>query len=387
MELFIIGILIAIIIALITWMVFKAIKILKDWAIVDKFFTIVKEPEVKVILKGGKPFDCICNVSDHTMLFRYHDGKKVDWTLVDNKDLKKVKYKKYHRFNHEAIGGYYFYGILPNISIASFDIDAARWVDEPTNIRESISHELLTVTSLRAKTQRRVLFKDIEIGGDSTLKIDVAFTVIIELEKPLVAGFDRKGNFAEIVDASLKEIVVRKALELTDDDLFATNKPAPSPTHGTPSPTTKVQRDMIFDPKELLKELCTKGSNMQNSGYKAVALIYNGFDFTPDSKPIVDKKAEAKEAEYQRAKQLQEAEANKKSRQLEGEGRASAINSQLAALRNHGVNPDVAAHNFARMIVAEAVASDSSDITMWIEQGAGIQFAPGMIPPSKRRTP
>jgi hypothetical protein len=372
MELFIIGLLIAIIIALITWMVFKAVKILKDWAMTDKFFTIVKEPEVKVILKGGKPFDCISNVSDHTMLFRYHNGKKVDWTLVDNKDLKKVKFEKYHRFNHEAIGGYYFYGILPNISIASFDIDAARWVDEPANIRESISHAPITVTSLRAKTQRRVLFKDVEVGGESTLKIDVTFTVIMELEKPLVAGFDRKGDFAEIVDASLKEIVVREALTLTDDDLFA---------------SSGAVKKYIFDPKALLTELGLRGNNMRNSGYKAVALIYHGYDFTPDSMPIVQKKAEAKEAEYQREQQRQKSLADKLSRELEGAGRASAINDQLRAQVDLGVNPDVAAHNFARMIVAEAIGGKDSDVAMFIEQGAGIQFAPGMIPPSKRRTP
>jgi hypothetical protein len=39
------------------------------------------------------------------------------------------------------------------------------------------------------------------------------------------------------------------------------------------------------------------------------------------------------------------------------------------------------------MITAEAVAGSASDIAMWIEQGAGIQFAPGMIPNNKKKTP
>ena len=299
---------------------FAAIKLLKNLAQQDRFFTEVKEPEIKIILSGGIPSDCIVNVSGHTMVYFDNDGKKEDWILVSNEELKEEKDSGwlvgYKTFNHEPLGGYYFFGFLPNVSIAKTKIDAARWNDEPKDIRSSLRHEPISISSLRAKTERRVVFKDVEIGGDSTLKIDIGFTVITTLDKPLVAGFDRQGNFGEMIDEALAEIIAREALKLTDDDLFA----------------SKGKSVEIFDPSTILGELTRNGNNIRNSGYKATALIYHGFDFSPDSKPFVESKARVREAEFSRLEQLKQAEADKATLTLRGEGRASAFKNQIQVM-------------------------------------------------------
>ena len=92
-----------------------------------------------------------------------------------------------------------------------------------------------------------------------------------------------------------------------------------------------------------------------------------------------------REAVFTRQERLQEAEADKESLELRGKGRASAIKEQVSALIKQGVDPDIAAHVFGRMTVAEAIGGKDSDVAMFIEQGAGLQFAPGMIPPSKKK--
>jgi hypothetical protein len=291
--------------------------------------------------------------------------------LVRNEELGDPWLKDYKKFKSRTVAGYFFYGILPSVTIAKTKIDAARWKGDPEkDIRSAISHEEIEVSSLRARTERRVVFQNVEVGGGSTLKIDVGFTLLIKLVHPLVAMFDRRGNFGEIVDESLKEIVTRETLNLTDDDIFASSITKP-----------------IFDPKKIFDELCEPGNNMQNSGYYVTALIYHGFELSPGCEVFAEAKAQAKMAQFKRQAQLEQAEADKKSRELEGSGRASAMQSQITALVNLGVTPDTAAHVFGRMITAEAVAGSASDIAMWIEQGAGIQFAPGMIPNNKKKTP
>ena len=370
MNVFIVILIVIFNIAIVGFGVYLIVKLLKNLASRDLFFTRVNEPEVKVILRGGIPVDCIANVKGHTMIYYNNAGKKEDWILVQNEELSDSWLASYSKFEHESIGGYFLYGILPNKSIAKTKINASRWKDEPEGIRDSLSYEPIEVTSLRAKTERRVVYKDVEIGGGSTLKIDVGFTVIITLVKPLVAMFDRRGNFGEMVDEALEEIIIREALKLTDENLFAS------------ATGTSTQ---IFDPKTILAELRERDNNIRNSGYYAVGLIYHGFDFTPDSKAFVEEKAKVREAVFKRAEKLQEAEADKKTLELRGQGRASALRDQISALKDLGVDPDVAAHVFGRMTVAEAIGSKDSDVSMFIEQGAGLQFAPGMMPQTNKK--
>lgn len=371
MQMLISWIIVVAIIVTVGIIVFQGTKLLKNLALKDLFFTTVEEPEVKIILRGESPFDCISNVKGYTMVYLRNGGKKEDWILVSNQELADHKkdgwLKRYDIFDHESLGGYYLFGILPNKKIAEIKIDASRWVENQADIRSSISHETIPVKALRGKTERRSVFKNIEIGGESTLKIDVGITVIVVLRNPLIAAFDRKGKFGEIIDEAVKEVIVREALKLTDDSLFKSDKDT-----------------QIFDPKVILKELQDPNNNIHNSGYQAVAVIYNGFDFTPDSQTVVQEMGELKKAEYRRREKLEEAKAEKKTLELRGQGRASAIKNQVKAFTDLGVNPDVAAHIFGRNTAAEAVASKDSDISMWIEQGAGVQFAPGMIPQIKK---
>lgn len=372
---FIIGLLIAGIIVTLGIIVYQGVTLVKNLAAKNIFFTAVAEPEVKIILKGAAPDSCISNVKGYTMVYRENAStrQKEDWVLVSNKELEDEGttgwLKDYKRFEHFSFGGYFLYGILPNVSIASIKIDASSWVENPSDIRSSISHKTIPISSLRAKTERKVVFKNVEIGGGSTLKIDVGFTVILILRNPLIAAFDRKGNFGEIIDAAVKETVTREALKLTDDNLFASG----GRTTG-----------QIFDPQLILDELRQPGNKIQNSGYQATALIYHGFDFTPDSQHFVDEKANVREAAFKRQERLEEAEAEKKTLELRGQGRASAITGQVSALTALGVDPNVAAHIFGRVTVAEAVGGKDSDVTMFIEQGAGVQFAPGMIPQTNK---
>jgi hypothetical protein len=366
MQYTITAILLGLIIALVIWMIFKVVSILKNWSATDTYFTTVTEPELKIILAGEDPVDCISNVKDHTVVYKECGSKKVDWTLIENKKLGAWILKGYSEFKHESLFGYFFYGILANKSIKKETIDASRWVETGDNIvRNSIEHKDKLISSLRAKTERRVVFKDLEIGGDSVYKIDNSFTAFIKLKKPLVAMFDRQGNFGQIIDDCIKETVTRQALKLTEKSLFRDD--------GTADDS---KAELIFDPKIILKEV-RKSKNIKNSGYEVTGLIYHGFGFTPDSQVIVNKKAEVIQAKYARKKQLEEAQANKKSRELEGKGRASAITDQIKAQTDLGVDPNQAATEFARMVVAEAVSSESSKVRTFIERGAvSIPFHP-----------
>lgn len=344
-----------IVIVLILFIVFQSVHLLKNLSRRNIIFTEVLEPEIKIILQGGIPVDCIANVKGYSMIYTKNLDKKEDWTLVKNSDLTKPEFAMYKIFEHQPLGGYFFYGILPNRSIATAKIDAARLVENPTDIGSSLIHKPKDIDSLRAKTERRVVFNNVEIGGGSTLKINLGFTVVIELVHPLVAMFERRGNFGEMVDEALGEIITREALKLTDDNLFASNG------------GVKTQ---IFDPQEILIELRTINNNIHNSGYCATAVIYHGFDFTADSKGFVEEKAKVREAMFKRQERLQEAEADKKTLELRGEGRASAIHDQIKAQTKLGVNPDLAATEFARMVVAEAVSADASSVRTFIERGA-----------------
>ncbi len=364
MEQLITVVLLSAIIALITWMVFKTVRILKNWASIDKFFTTVTEPEIKIILAGEDPVNCISNVKDHTVVYRKCGGEKADWTLVENKKLKAWALKGYSKFYHRSFFGYFFYGVLANRSIKNETIDASRWVETVSNnvrnpnVRNSIVHVEKRIWSLRAKTERRIVFIDLEIGGDSVYKIDNSFTAFIKLKKPLVAMFDRQGNFGQIIDDCIKEIVTREALKLTEKDLFRAD--------GT---TDESRAKLIFDPKNILKEI-RASKNIKNSGYEVTGLIYHGFGFTPDSQAIVDKKAGVIKAIYARKEQLENAKANKKSQELEGKGKASAITDQIKAQKDLGVDPNHAATELARMVVAQAISGESSKVTTFIERGA-----------------
>lgn len=344
--------------------------------------TTVPENGLVIVVKGEDAVACLHNIDGKTVVYQptgLLSTNRDNWKVVDKNSIPSGHIE--FSMKRKKVRGFFFVGIFSDTRVYRFKIDKARWKENPANstapLKELIEHQDEEVWYLRSNPERRMVLTDLEIGDGTGNGVHIGLELILELIDPLVAVFERKGQFYNALDAVAEEVMAHIVLNMTTDQFM--NVPQTKQAGASP------KQLFDLDGPNGIKEKINSNPGIKQVGYRVLKVIYRGFQ--PNS--AFDKYIEALNAKAQATHQkealieLAEAEAERM-RKL-GQGNADALAPFMEAAKKafgDNIDPDVVIQVWQTVTSVQQATSKDSKLTTFIPQGAvtGSLFGKGKKP-------
>ncbi len=348
---------------------------------VRKPWITVSQAQVVVTLCGETPHRVIINTPGWNAMFLEVSPGNFDWLIVHDSQIALGISSGYKVYRAVELFGYFLVGFLPNKKVCYTTIDAARWDKDPQNrgdtpLRDLIKHDRIEVPYLQLFPSRREVVPESEIQTKS-LAIEVGlFIPELRLIRPLVAIFERNGSFYANISADVNAATLELTRRLTKDEALQASR---NDAAGNPTLPLIDTAELEFNLNGLnFNGPITKSGYMiranrpASGGGDPNAIRFVGFNPSKKSEDYWEKEEDLLKAELEKKITIKNAEARSEETKKIGQARTAARILRMKMARKYGVDANVADSNSTREHVADAVASDKSDLTVWIEQGAGM---------------
>jgi hypothetical protein len=328
----------------------------------------VPENESSIVTEGQDALLLLHNVDRYTAIYREIGGDKTDWQMFETTPARDPRNPTAApppidippdtiEFEKRKWRGFFFVGILPDQQILSLTIDAARWVEDPSQssqpFRNLITHEQKQIWSLRQNPERRLVLPDLEIGDGKGTGVHIALELILDMQHPLYAAFNRQGQFYPIIDSVTEEVMSQKVLAMKTEDFLTTPKPK------------------LFNFDQIRDEL-NANAGIIESGYGVLKVIFKGFQPNENFKQYQQSLLDLAKAVQQKQIAILQAQGKKEEAKLVGEGRgegfAAFLNAAKAAAPN--ATHDELVRAWQTVTSTEAASSKDSKLNTFIPPGA-----------------
>lgn len=329
----------------------------------DIFFTLLTSNEIKFIVQSDGSLDRII----HDVKGFWYNTETHEFEKNDPKEPKKTK------TSLQKKSGLYWIGIPPFKRIYSFQIIKQREregkTDDPNQWLSEEERE--TVTALRFTFPRPFVLLTAELKDRTTINMFVLCK--FEVVKPYEPVFIFKGDFFRNAGAILQGAVIDIINEYGIEEFIGKSK---GEVEGILS--ALKNHDGPFN-RELIQQV----------GLRLVGITIAKYD--PSDQEIVKAIRAKAFAEQQGQATVVKAEKDAEARRIEAmaerdaqlslaNGRSAFIRATISSLALPGSDPTAVTQSAAKVLASEAIASEKSKITTWVDGTT----ASVVVPPEKQ---
>jgi regulator of protease activity HflC (stomatin/prohibitin superfamily) len=270
----------------------------------------------------------------------------------------------------EKLAGVYWISITyPFTHLHSMTIDARRLSEgakKDAPISSLVEHEPKVIHELRWKFPRPVLVMGVELKDN--LRIDILTFITFEVVHPYLPIFVFGGDFFELLDSAVESAIIDFCKGVTYKEFLRTSK-GKGGDRGSTSISEFTERILRINDEGDIDGV--PDGIIAGVGIRACDAYVYRFDLSEEDKKTQEAVQAEEIARLNAEATRRTAEGTKDANRLALEGEASGARKFMQALIDKGVDPNVAANVYRRMV--ETTKIGNSSLSTWVEgDGASV---------------